>query len=70
MTFAKFEKRMIKLFNKEVLCRVEIVGEPKENYSRYEVLWVERGEDEYARDKFGEQYCVLYREDWLAASGE
>jgi hypothetical protein len=56
---------VVEKFGKRRLCRVTAYGEPQSSYTSEQILWVERGEDEYAMPHYKPPFCVLYREEWL-----
>mgnify|MGYP000608996374 CR=1 FL=1 len=59
---------VVTMFGKRKKCGVTRYGTPKEEYLKSEMLWVERGEDEYGIPNMKPPFCVLRREDWM--SGE
>lgn len=56
---------IVSMFGRSKRCEVTAYGEQQKEYRKDQVLWIERGEDEYARQHFKAPFCVLYREDWL-----
>jgi hypothetical protein len=56
---------IVSMFGRRKLCKVTACGEKQKEYSKDQILWVERGEDEYARPHYKAPFCVLYRKDWL-----
>jgi hypothetical protein len=56
---------VVEKFGKRRVCKVTAYGEPQPSYTSEQILWVERGEDEYAMPHYKPPFCVLYREDWL-----
>ena len=56
---------VVSMFGQTKKCEVTAYGTPQDSYTRDQMLWVERGEDEYARPHYSPPFCVLYREDWL-----
>lgn len=59
---------IVTMFNQRRWCDVTAYGLPQAEYGRKQMLWVERGEDEYAIPSMVEPFCVLYRADWLSGS--
>lgn len=55
----------VSMFGKNKLCAVTAYGVPQDRYTKDQMIWVERGEDEYAIMSYTPPFCVLYREDWL-----
>jgi hypothetical protein len=56
---------IVSMFGRRKRCEVTAYGEQQTEYRPDRMLWVERGEDEYARPHYEPPFCVLYREDWL-----
>jgi hypothetical protein len=56
---------IVSMLGKRRKCKVTAYGKQKEEYDQPNILWVERGEDEYGIPPWNPPFCVLYREDWL-----
>jgi hypothetical protein len=59
-------KAIVSMFQDRLVCWVTAYGEKLEEYSKDQILWVERGEDMYAQPHYKEPYCILYRRDWMS----
>ena len=56
---------LVTRFGKWRRCKVRAYGEPLEQYTPAQTLWIELGEDWYGLRHYREPFCVLTRESWL-----
>ena len=56
---------VVTMFGKRRRCKVRAYGAPQAEYPKDRMLWVERGEDEYAIPGMVRPFCVLDRTDWI-----
>ena len=62
---ASFCYAIVTMFGMRKTCKVTAYGIPQAEYAKSQMLWIERGEDEYAIPGMTPPFCVLQREDWL-----
>ena len=56
---------VVEMFGLKRVCIVTVYGEQQSEYTRDQVYWVERAEDEYGIPQMKPPFCVLQRQDWL-----
>lgn len=55
---------VVMMFEKKRRCVVTVYGEPQEEYSKDQRLWIERAEDEYGISSMKPPFCTLTKQDW------